>query len=166
MKYFPEAHLPLFGLLVDVIKKNYIHSWQMKDFWKLAKRDYVLVNSNINYQNIYRLVQKLVKNGYLTINSERNEWSHTTYSETNLMENFRKNYCINDNESLKIISRHCEILNHSINNLIEESKTIEELKLELPELSYELNNLKILKNHECKKLTNRLTVLDSLLNSL
>lgn len=68
--------LPLFPQFMRVLCSYKISSFQVSDI--LAKVILLGVeNNNINYQNIYRLVQRLVKNGYLTIDDFKNPY--TTY---------------------------------------------------------------------------------------
>ena len=92
--------LPLFPQFMRVLCSYRISSFQVSDI--LAKVILLGVeNNNINYQNVYRLVQRLVKKGYLIIDDAKNPY--TTYTETDEMMNLRDQFCIEPNNVVPLI---------------------------------------------------------------
>lgn len=63
-------NLPMFRELSRVFCSYKIESWQTVDFWDKVKLLEV-VDSNVNYQSVYRLILRLVKDGYLTVDVEK-----------------------------------------------------------------------------------------------
>jgi uncharacterized protein YjaG (DUF416 family) len=63
-------NLPMFKELSRVFCSYKIDSWQTVDFWDKVKLLKV-VDSNVNYQSVYRLILRLVKDGYLTVDDEK-----------------------------------------------------------------------------------------------
>lgn len=116
-----------------------ISSFQVSDI--LAKVILLGVeNNNINYQNIYRLVQRFVKEGYLVIDNIRNPY--TTYSETDEMMNLRDQFCIEPNDTIDKLIDEQKQLKLEILNLSNEIEIYDELKNNYPDLQFKIEQLK------------------------
>lgn len=138
-----------------------ISSFQVSDI--LAKVILLGVeNNNINYQNIYRLVQRLVKNGYLTIDDFKNPY--TTYTETDEMMNLRDQFCIEPNDTIDKLLDEQKKLDSKILSLREEIDIYDELKLCYPDLQFKIEQLKINKNKKLEYLNNKINALTSLID--
>lgn len=166
MKLLPYSQLPLFYEITEVIRKNQIQSWQANDFWKRIQLESELEKTNANYQSVYRLVHRLLRDDYLTIDTKKNEMGCSTYSETTKMSEFRKEFCQLDNEVFQKIDNHCHILKETIHSLENEISAINDLKNELPEFLFELNYLYTAKTAEYAKAQSKLNVLIQLINSM
>lgn len=163
MKLLPYPQLPLFNEITEVIRTSDITSWQVNDFLKKSTLGSVLHISNANYQNIYGLVHRLVNDGYLTIDSEKNEMGYSTYSETLKMQKFRKQFCKLEEASLLRIEHIYLGIKDKLQILKDDIDAINELKDELPELSFELDDLHTMKTKEIHKQTNKLNLLTQVL---
>lgn len=153
--------LPLFPQFMRVLCSYKISSFQVSDI--LAKVILLGVeNNNINYQNIYRLVQRLVKNGYLTIDDFKNPY--TTYTETDEMMNLRDQFCIEPNDTIDKLLDEQKKLDSKILSLREEIDIYDELKLCYPDLQFKIEQLKINKNKKLEYLNNKINALTSLID--
>lgn len=131
--------LPLFPQFMRVLCSYLISSFQVSDI--LAKVILLGVeNNNINYQNIYRLVQRFVKEGYLVIDNIRNPY--TTYSETDEMMNLRDQFCIEPNDTIDKLIDEQKQLKLEILNLSNEIEIYDELKNNYPDLQFKIEQLK------------------------
>lgn len=166
MKLLPYSQLPFFYEMTEVIRKNQIQSWQANDFWKKIKLEFEVDTSNTNYQNVYRFVHRLVRGGFLIVDSKKNEMGCLTYSEAIKMYEFREQFCQHDDELLVKVEKHYQILEHNIQDLKDEIDAINDLKTDLPEFSFELNHLHAAKITELTKLKSRISVLAQLINSM
>ncbi|MEI1665291.1 hypothetical protein ACT4VH_08160 [Acinetobacter baumannii] len=166
MKLLPYSQLPLFYEITEVIRKNQIQSWQANDFWKKIKLEFDVDTSNANYQNVYRFIHRLVRGGFLEIDCKKNEMGCSTYSESLKMHEFREQFCQYDNESFLKVEKHYQTLENNIQHLKDEIDAINDLKIELPEFSFEFNHLHTAKIEELTKLKSRLIVLTQLINSM
>lgn len=80
--------LPLFDELLKVFDEYEIQSWKISDFVVhinlISGQD-----SGNNYHKLYRLILRLVKEGYLLVDSEKNKYSPRTFSETDKLKYIR-----------------------------------------------------------------------------
>ncbi|WP_202744767.1 hypothetical protein [Acinetobacter pittii] len=166
MKLLPYPQLPFFNEMMTVLRKNHISSWQANDFWKKIRQDFDVEKTNINYQNVYRFILRLEREKFLIIDSNKNEMGCTTYSETLKLEEFREQFCQQDDVSFIKIKSHCQILKSNIRYLEDEILTINDLKCDFPEFSLQLNDLYTIKLTELTKLKGKLNVLNQLMNRI
>lgn len=152
--------LPLFPQFMRVLCSYRISSFQVSDI--LAKVTLLGVeNNNINYQNIYRLVQRLVKNGYLIIDDVKNPY--TTYTETDEMMNLRDQFCIEPNDTIDKLIDEQKHLDSEILSLREEIDIYDELKRCYPDLQFKIEQLRENKNRHLCYLKNKYSALHSLI---
>lgn len=152
--------LPLFPQFMRVLCSYRISSFQVSDIFSKV----VLLgvdNNNINYQNVYRLVQRFVKEGYLVIDGTKA--SYTTYSETEEMMNLRGQLCIEPNETIKKLAQEQEQLELEICNLSNEIDVYDELKQNYPDLQFRIEQLRENKNRHLSYLKNKYNALNSLI---
>lgn len=153
--------LPLFPQFMRVLCSYKISSFQVSDI--LAQVILLGVeNNNINYQNIYRLVQRLVKNGYLIIDDLKNPY--TTYTETDEMMDLRDQFCIEPNDTIDKLIDEKNQLKLEILNLNNEIEMYEELKKSYPDLQFKIEQLKVIQNRKRDYLRNKINALVSLIN--
>ena len=151
--------LPLFPQFMRVLCSYRISSFQVSDI--LAKVILLGVeNNNINYQNVYRLVQRLVKKGYLIIDDAKNPY--TTYTETDEMMNLRDQFCIEPNDTIDKLLDEQKQLDSEVLSLREEIDIYDELKRCYPDLQFKIEQLKIIQNRKLDYLRNKLKALNSL----
>lgn len=165
MKLLPYPELPCFFEMTEVIRKNHIRCWQANDFWKKIQSEFNLEKTNANYQNVYRLLHRLVRDGFLIVDYQKNEMGCSTYSETSRIDEFKEKFCNND-ESLIKVEKLCTHIKISIKHLTDELDAIKELKEELPEFSSEFDHLYTNKTIEFIKLKSKLKVLLQLIDSI
>ena len=140
-----------------------ISSFQVSDI--LAKVILLGVeNNNINYQNIYRLVQRLVKKGYLIIDDAKNPY--TTYTETDEMMNLRDQFCIESNDTIDKLLDEQKQLDSEILSLGEEIDIYDELKRSYPDLQFKIEQLRQIKTRKISFIKNKYTALGSLISYL
>lgn len=151
--------LPLFPQFMRVLCSYRISSFQVSDIFSKVLLLGV-ENNNINYQNVYRLVQRFVKEGYLAIDGTKT--SYTTYSETEEMMNLRNQLCAEPSETIDKLAREQEQLELEICNLSNEIDIYDELKQNYPDLQFRIEQLKMNQNNHLNYLKNRLKALASL----
>lgn len=140
-----------------------ISSFQVSDI--LAKVILLGVeNNNINYQNVYRLVQRFVKKGYLIIDGVKNPY--TTYTETDEMMSIRDQFCIEPNNTINKLIDEQKQLDSEILSLREEIDIYDELKRCYPDLQFKIEQLKQIKTREISFIKNKYTALGSLISYL
>ena len=155
--------LPLFPQFMRVLCSYRISSFQVSDI--LAKVILLGVeNNNINYQNIYRLVQRLVKKGYLIIDDAKNPY--TTYTETDEMMNLRDQFCIESNDTIDKLLDEQKQLDSEILSLGEEIDIYDELKRSYPDLQFKIEQLRQIKTRKISFIKNKYTALGSLISYL
>ena len=137
-----------------------ISSFQVSDI--LAKVILLGVeNNNINYQNIYRLVQRLVKEKYLVIDKIKDPY--TTYSETDEMMNLRDQFCIEPNDTIDKLIDEQKQLKLEILNLSNEIEIYDELKKNYPDLQFKIEQLKENRKKQVNYFKNKYNALCSLI---
>jgi hypothetical protein len=155
--------LPLFPQFMRVLCSYQISSFQVSDI--LAKVLLLGVeNNNINYQNIYRLVHRFVKEGYFLIDDIKDPY--TTYSETDEMMSLRNQFCIEPNDTIDKLIDDQKQLNSEISSLREEIDIYDELKQCYPDLQFKIDQLRQIKTRELSFIKNKYTALGSLISYL
>jgi len=152
--------LPLFPQFMRVLCSYQISSFQVSDI--LSKVILLgVANNNINYQNIYRLVQRFVKDGYFTIDNIRDPYP--TYTETDDMMNLRDQFCTESNETVDELVCEQKELKLEILNLSNEIEMYEELKQSYPDLQFKIEQLKENSRKQLDYLKNKYNALSSLI---
>ncbi|MDS7968144.1 hypothetical protein RMB12_14060 [Acinetobacter sp. V117_2] len=149
-------NLPMFKELSRVLSSYKIESWQTVDFWdkvKLLK----IENTNINYQSVYRLILRLVREGYLIIDSEKSRYGQTTYTETEYLHDLRSQFCIESKTTLQELNFKKKEFECEITKLEEEVEALEDLKEQFPDIQFKIEQLRQTKihNYELLKIKNR-----------
>ncbi|WP_288419452.1 hypothetical protein [uncultured Acinetobacter sp.] len=156
-------NLPMFKELSRVFCSYKIDSWQTVDFWdkvKLLK----IENTNINYQSVYRLILRLVKDGYLTVDVEKSRYGQTTYTETENLHDLRSQFCIESTTTLQELNLKKEEFESEITKLEEEVEALEDLKEQFPDIQFKIEQLRQIKIKELNKLKLQIKAMNSLIN--
>ena len=155
-------NLPMFKELSRVFCSYKIDSWQTVDFWDKVKLLKV-VDSNVNYQSVYRLILRLVKDGYLSVDDEKSRYGQTTYTETEHLHDLRSQFCIESTTTLQELNFKkeefkCEITKHE-----EEVEALEDLKEQFPDLQFKIEKLQQIKIKEIKSLQSQTRAIISII---
>lgn len=81
--------MPMFELFPPLFKSNKIEQWTANEFWKhlkLSKKE----RNRFNRQRMYRLLRKLVENGFLIKETNLINPRFSRYSETNKLDQLRE----------------------------------------------------------------------------
>jgi len=154
-------NLPMFKELSRVFCSYNIESWQTVDFWDKVKLLKV-VDSNVNYQSVYRLILRLVKDGYLTIDVEKSRYGQTTYTEAENLHDLRSQFCIESISTLQELKLKKEEFEGEITALKEEIEALHDLKREFPDIQFKIEQLKQIKIKEIKNLKTKIRAIDEL----
>jgi DNA-binding PadR family transcriptional regulator len=133
-------NLPMFKELSRVFCSYNIESWQTVDFWDKVKILKV-VDSNVNYQSVYRLILRLVKDGYLTIDVEKSRYGQTTYTEAENLHDLRSQFCIESTSTLQELNLKKEEFECEITSLKEEIEALNDLKSLFPDIQFKIEQL-------------------------
>lgn len=155
-------NLPMFKELSRVFCSYKIDSWQTVDFWdkvKLLK----IENTNINYQSVYRLILRLVKDGYLIINTEKSRYGQTTYTETEYLHDLRSQFCIESTTTLQELNLKKEEFESEITKLEEEVEALEDLKEQFPDIQFRIEQLRQIKIKIILSLKTKIKAINSLI---
>lgn len=155
-------NLPMFKELSRVLSSYKIESWQTVDFWdkvKLLK----IENTNLNYQSVYRLILRLVKDGYLIIDSEKSRYGQTTYTETEFLHDLRSQFCIESTITLQELKFKKEEFECEIIKLKEEVEALENLKEQFPDLQFKIEQVKAIKSREISNFQTKVNAMKSLI---
>lgn len=155
-------NLPMFKELSRVLCSYKIASWQTVDFWdkvKLLK----IENTNINYQSVYRLILRLVKDGYLIIDIEKSRYGQTTYTETEYLHDLRSQFCIESTTTLQEFNLKKEEFESEITKLEEEVEALEDLKEQFPDIQFKIEQLKQIKIKEYNNFKSKVRAINSLI---
>lgn len=158
-------NLPMFRELSRVFCSYKIESWQTKDFWDKVKLLKV-VDSNVNYRSIKRLIRRLVEEGYLTIDVEKSRYRETTYTEVEKLHDLRSQFCVESTSTLHELNLKKEEFEKEINKLEEEIQALESLKEQFPDIQFKIEQLKQTKVCNCNFLKIRITAVNSLIDYL
>ncbi|MDG3556346.1 hypothetical protein P7L54_10325 [Acinetobacter bereziniae] len=155
--------LPLFPQFMRVLCSYQISYFQVSDIFSKVLLLGV-ENNNINYQNIYRLVQRFVKEGYLAIDDTKT--SYKTYSETGEMRRLRDRLCSESKDTIDALISEKEQLELEISSLSSEIELYEELKQSYPNLQFIIEQLKEKNTKHLSYLKNKKNALCSLIMHL
>jgi len=158
-------NLPMFKELFRVLCSYKIESWQTVDFWDKVKL-LQIENTNINYQSVYRLILRLVKDGYLIIDSEKSRYGQRTYTETEYLHDLRSKFRIESTTNLQELNLKKEEFESEITKLEEEVDAFKNLKNQFPDLQFKIEQLKQIKIKEVKGLKSKIRAISSLINYL
>lgn len=158
-------NLPMFREISRVFCSYKIESWQTKDFWDKVKLLKV-VDSNVNYRSIKRLIRRLVEEGYLTIDVEKIRYRETTYTEVEKLHDLRSQFCVESTSTLHELNLKKEEFEKEINKLEEEIQALESLKEQFPDIQFKIEQLKQTKVCNCNFLKIRITAVNSLIDYL
>lgn len=157
-------NLPMFKELFLVICSHQIESWQAADFWdqvKLLK----IVENNINYQSVYRLILRLVKDGYLLTDIE-SRYGKTVYTETEKLRTLRSEFCVESAITVEVLEIKKGELERNLLEKIDEIDVLNELKKILPRLQFKIEQVRCIKLKDIKRLKAKVNALKSLISFL
>lgn len=154
-------NLPMFRELSRVFCSYKIESWQTVDFWDKVKLLKV-VDSNVNYQSVYRLILRLVKDGYLTVDVEKSRYGQTTYTEAENLHDLRSQFCIESTSTLQELNLKKEEFECEITALKEEVKALEGLKGQFPDIQFKIEQVKVIKSREISNFQVKVNAMNSL----
>ena len=83
------SNMPMFELFPPLFKSKKIEKWTANEFWKhlkLSKKE----RNRFNQQRMYRLLRKLVEDGFLTKETNLVNPRFSTFSETNKLDQLRE----------------------------------------------------------------------------
>lgn len=155
-------NLPMFRELSRVFCSYKIESWQTVDFWDKVKLLKV-VDSNVNYQSVYRLILRLVKDGYLTVDVEKSRNGQTTYTEAENLHDLRSQFCIESTSTLQELNLKKEEFECEITALKEEVKALEDLKGQFPDIQFKIEQVKAIKSREISNFQVKVNAMKSLI---
>lgn len=154
-------NLPMFKELSRVFCSYRIESWQTVDFWDKVKLLKV-VDSNVNYKSVYRLILRMVKEGYLIIDVG-SKYEKTTYTEIEKLQILRLQFCRESVSTLEVLDlKKCE-LECSLTELLEEVNTLNNLKEILTNLQFKIEQIIVEKNRDVEKLKAKVSAMRSLI---
>ncbi|WP_171497828.1 hypothetical protein [Acinetobacter guillouiae] len=158
-------NLPMFKELSRVLCSYKIDSWQTIDFWDKVKLLKV-VDSNVNYQSVYRLILRLVKEGYLIIDTEKSRYGQTTYTEAENLHDLRTQFCIESTSTLQELNLKKEEFESEITELEEEIEVLHDLKGQFPDIQFKIEQLRQTKIHDYELLKIKIRAINSLIDYL
>lgn len=143
---------PIFQSFLLLLSHNQIDGWTSNKIWKnlnLSKDE----KQRINQQQLYRLLRKLVQQGYLIKNIHLDNPRLSTFFETESMYAFRKQFeshtAIHDSEKLKLKTKELKEKQMIYENQI---KASEQALIDFPELKTEILRRKNQLLHDIEKL--------------
>ena len=83
------SNMPMFGLFPPLFKSKKIDKWTASEVWKhlkLSRKE----RNRFNRQRMYRLLRKLVEEGFLTKETNLANPRLSTFSETNKLDQLRE----------------------------------------------------------------------------
>lgn len=83
------SNMPMFELFPPIFKSKKIEQWTANEFWKhlkLSKKE----RNRFNRQRMYRLLRKLVEDGFLTKETNLVNPRLSMFSETNKLDQLRE----------------------------------------------------------------------------
>lgn len=155
-------NLPMFKELSRVLCSYKIESWQTVDFWDKVKLLKV-VDSNVNYQSVYRLILRLVKDGYLTVDVEKSRYGQTTYTEAENLHDLRTQFCIESTSTLQELNLKKEEFESEITALEEEIEALQDLKDQFPDIQFRIEQVKAIKSREISGFQTKVNAMKSLI---
>ena len=113
-----QIYSPIFQSFLVLLSQNQIDGWTSNKIWNnlnLSKDE----KQRISQQQLYRLLRKMVRQGYLIKNIHSNNPRLSTFSETKSMGTLRKQF------DLKIVRNDSEKLGLKTKDLKEKQKIYE-----------------------------------------
>lgn len=154
-------NMPLFEKFIPIIQTKTIENWTANDFWKhikLAKKE----RNKFNRQRMYRVLRKLVENGFLIKKVDQTNQRHSNFSETKNIDILRKNNSlIEENIAIENKIAHIE---ENIKNLNNKHDALKLAAKDFPYLSCKANQLRVNLTIEIKNLEVYKDVLQTLKN--
>lgn len=143
---------PIFQSFLLLLSHNQIDGWTSNKIWKnlnFSKDE----KQRINQQQLYRLLRKLVQQGYLIKNIHLDNPRLSTFFETESMYAFRKQYknhtVIHDSEKIELKTKELKEKQMIYENQI---KASEQALIDFPELKTEILRRKNQLLHDIEKL--------------
>ncbi len=155
-------NLPMFRELSRVFCSYKIESWQTVDFWDKVKLLEV-VDSNVNYQSVYRLILRLVKDGYLTVDVEKSRYGQTTYTEAENLHDLRSQFCTESTSTLQELNLKKEEFESEIIALEGEIEALHDLKGQFPDIQFKIEQVKAIKSREISNFQVKVNAMKSLI---
>lgn len=155
-------NLPMFKEISRVFCSYKIESWQTVDFWDKVKLLKVIDN-NVNYQSVYRLILRLVKDGYLTVDVEKSRYGQTTYTETENLHDLRSQFCIESTSTLQELNLKKEEFECEITALKEEVEALHDFKGLFPDIQFKIEQVKAIKSREISNFQTKVNAMKSLI---
>lgn len=154
--------LPIFNELIEIICNYRIESWEISDFWNEIKLLRVADN-DANYQGLYRLVLRLVKEGYLIIDIEKGKGNNTAYTQSKKLQDLRLQFCNRSASNFQALILERENIKSECTSLEEEVIVLEELRLLFIGMQLQIEQLKQTKTETISNLKVKLRALNSLI---
>lgn len=158
-------NLPMFREISRVFCSYKIDSWQTVDFWDKVKLLNV-IDSNVNYQRVYRLILRLVKDGYLTVDVDKSRYGQTTYTEAENLYELRLLFCNESACAIQELYLKKGEFESEINLLEEEITALEYLKEQFPDIQFRIEQLKQIKIHNSELLKIKIRAISSIIDYL
>lgn len=155
-------NLPMFREISRVFCSYKIESWQTVDFWDKVKLLKVL-DSNANYQSVYRLILRLVKDGYLKVDVEKSRYGQTTYTEAENLHDLRSQFCIESTSILQELNLKKEEFEGEIIALEAEIEALHDLKGQFPDIQFKIEQVKAIKSREISNFQVKVNAMKSLI---
>lgn len=154
--------LPIFNELIEIICNYRIESWEISDFWNEIKLLKVSDN-DVNYQGLYRLVLRLVKEGYLIIDIEKSKGNNTAYTQSEKLQELRLQFYNISTSNFRELILERENIRSECTNLEEEIIALEELRLPFIGMQLQIEQLKQTKTETILSLKVKIRALNSLI---
>ena len=155
-------NLPMFKELSRVFCSYNIEAWQTVDFWDKVKLLKV-VDSNVSYQSVYRLILRLVKDGYLTVDVKKSRYGQTTYTEAENLHDLRSQFCIESTSTFQELNLKKEEFESEITALEEEIEALHDLKGQFPDIQFKIEQVKAIKSREISNFQTKVNAMKSLI---
>lgn len=139
------TNMPLFDMFLPIIQTRTIEKWTANDFWKnikLTKRERTIFNR----QRMYRILRKLVENGYLTKTINSKNLRKSSFTETKKIDLFRKNNILEKENAA--IEKKITHIDGNIKNLDDKQRVLRKVVSEFPHLSSRIELLRRDLTHE------------------
>lgn len=154
---------PLFDELLKVFDEYEIQSWTISDF-------VVHINAingtdaGNDYHKLGRLIFRLVKDGYLSLDPEKSQSSPRTFSETEKLRDIR-NIGINEvDKTVQDLLRKKAEFNVQLEELMGDVKALETLKDSYPSIKIKIEEVICLKARELIQLGAKIKAIESVVN--
>ncbi|GAA5558337.1 hypothetical protein Asch01_03093 [Acinetobacter schindleri] len=110
------------------------------------------------------MILRLVKEGYLIIDSEKSRYGQTTYTETEYLHDLRSQFCIESKSTLQVLDLKKEEFESEITALEEEIEALHDLKGQFPDIQFKIEQLRQMKSKEINSFKIKIKAINSLIN--